>query len=76
MKAVEASVRLRHGLASATGTGNSIAWWHDGVMRFDSRASRLIGLSMVASGIVKPPEAKVTVHQTRAGGGFFAQAGE
>jgi len=49
---------------------NSTAWWHDGVMELwtpSQAADR--GLSMVAS-LLKLPEGKVTVHQTRAGGGF------
>ncbi len=49
---------------------NSTAWWHDGVMEvWTPSQSADRGLSMVAS-VLKLPEAKVTVHQTRAGGGF------
>jgi isoquinoline 1-oxidoreductase beta subunit len=49
---------------------NSTAWWHDGVMEIwtpTQQADR--GLSLV-SAMLKLPEEKVKVHQTRAGGGF------
>lgn len=49
---------------------NSTAWWHDGVMEIwtpSQGADR--GLALVAKAL-KVPEDKVTVHQTRAGGGF------
>lgn len=49
---------------------NSTAWWHDGTMEIwtpSQMADR--GLTMVAN-MLKLPEEKVTVHQTRAGGGF------
>ena len=49
---------------------NSTAWWHDGTMEIwtpSQQADR--GISQVAS-MLKLPEDKVTVHQTRAGGGF------
>lgn len=49
---------------------NSTAWWHDGVMEIwtpSQMADR--GMGMVGT-MLKLPEGKVTVHQTRAGGGF------
>lgn len=49
---------------------NSTAWWHDGTMEIWSptqQADR--GLSIVSK-MLKLPEDKVTIHQTRAGGGF------
>ena len=49
---------------------NSTAWWHDGCMEIwtpSQQADR--GLTMVAN-MLKLSEEKVTVHQTRAGGGF------
>lgn len=49
---------------------NSTAWWHDGTMEIwtpSQMADR--GLTMVAK-MLKLPEDKVTVNQTRAGGGF------
>ncbi|MCU1318584.1 MAG: hypothetical protein JWP98_102 [Edaphobacter sp.] len=49
---------------------NSTAWWHDGTMEIwtpSQQADR--GLKIVAD-MLKLPEDKVTVHQTRAGGGF------
>ncbi|MCU1223193.1 MAG: hypothetical protein JWQ42_1286 [Edaphobacter sp.] len=49
---------------------NSTAWWHDGTMEIwtpSQQADR--GLKTVAD-MLKLPEDKVTVHQTRAGGGF------
>ncbi|CAN5557712.1 xanthine dehydrogenase family protein molybdopterin-binding subunit [soil metagenome] len=49
---------------------NSTAWWHDGVMELwtpSQQADR--GLAMVTA-MLKLPEDKVVVHQTRAGGGF------
>jgi len=49
---------------------NSTAWWHDGTMEIwtpSQMADR--GLALVAK-MLKLPEDKVTVHQTRAGGGF------
>jgi isoquinoline 1-oxidoreductase beta subunit len=49
---------------------NSTGWWHDGTMELwtpSQSADR--GVSQVAK-LLKLPEDKVTVHQTRAGGGF------
>jgi isoquinoline 1-oxidoreductase beta subunit len=49
---------------------NSTAWWHDGTMEIwtpSQQADR--GLTIVAN-MLKLPEDKVTIHQTRAGGGF------
>jgi isoquinoline 1-oxidoreductase beta subunit len=49
---------------------NSTAWWHDGTMEIwapSQQADR--GMTQVAK-MLKLPEDKVTVHQTRAGGGF------
>lgn len=49
---------------------NSTGWWHDGVMEIwtpSQQADR--GLSIVSKMLGLPDE-KVTVHQTRAGGGF------
>ncbi|MCU1323201.1 MAG: hypothetical protein JWM43_2850 [Acidobacteriaceae bacterium] len=49
---------------------NSTAWWHDGTMEIwtpSQQADR--GLAMVIA-MLKLPEDKVVVHQTRAGGGF------
>jgi len=49
---------------------NSTGWWHDGVIELwtpSQTADR--GISQVA-GLLKLPEDKVTIHQTRAGGGF------
>jgi isoquinoline 1-oxidoreductase beta subunit len=49
---------------------NSTAWWHDGIMEIwtpSQQADR--GLTLVSK-MLKLPEDKVTVHQTRAGGGF------
>ena len=49
---------------------NSTAWWHDGTMEIwtpSQQADR--GLSIVTA-MLKLPEEKVIVHQTRAGGGF------
>ena len=49
---------------------NSTGWWHDGIMELwtpSQSADR--GLSQIAS-LLKLPQDKVTVHQTRAGGGF------
>jgi isoquinoline 1-oxidoreductase beta subunit len=49
---------------------NSTGWFHDGVMELwtpSQTADR--GIAQVAS-LLKLPEEKVTIHQTRAGGGF------
>jgi isoquinoline 1-oxidoreductase subunit beta len=49
---------------------NSTGWWHDGIMELwtpSQSADR--GLSQIAT-LLKLPQEKVTVHQTRAGGGF------
>jgi isoquinoline 1-oxidoreductase beta subunit len=49
---------------------NSTAWWHDGIMEMwtpSQQSDR--GLAMIVS-MLKLPEDKVVIHQTRAGGGF------
>jgi isoquinoline 1-oxidoreductase subunit beta len=49
---------------------NSTAWWHDGTMEMwtpSQQSDR--GLAMIIS-MLKLPEEKVIIHQTRAGGGF------
>jgi isoquinoline 1-oxidoreductase beta subunit len=49
---------------------NSTAWWHNGTMELwtpSQQADR--GLAMIIA-MLKLPEDKVVVHQTRAGGGF------
>ncbi|WP_165420192.1 xanthine dehydrogenase family protein molybdopterin-binding subunit [Edaphobacter modestus] len=49
---------------------NSTAWWHDGIMEMwtpSQQSDR--GLAMIIS-MLKLPEDKVIIHQTRAGGGF------
>ncbi|HVG26143.1 MAG TPA: molybdopterin cofactor-binding domain-containing protein, partial [Acidobacteriaceae bacterium] len=49
---------------------NSTAWWHDEKMEIwtpSQMADR--GLSLVAK-VLNMPEDKITIHQTRAGGGF------
>ena len=49
---------------------NSTAWWHDGVMEMwtpSQQSDR--GLAMIIN-MLKLPEDKVVIHQTRAGGGF------
>jgi len=49
---------------------NSTAWWHDGIMEIwtpSQQADR--GLAQVVK-MLKLPDDKVIVHQTRAGGGF------
>ena len=49
---------------------NSTGWWHDGVMEvWTPSQSADRGLSQLA-GLLKLPQEKITVHQTRAGGGF------
>jgi isoquinoline 1-oxidoreductase beta subunit len=48
----------------------STAWWHDGIMEMwtpSQQSDR--GLAMIVS-MLKLPEDKVVIHQTRAGGGF------
>jgi isoquinoline 1-oxidoreductase beta subunit len=50
--------------------GTSTGWWHDGTMELwtpSQTADR--GITQVAK-LLKLPEDKVTIHQTRAGGGF------
>jgi isoquinoline 1-oxidoreductase beta subunit len=49
---------------------NSTAWWHDGVMEIWTPSQQADGGLRQVAKVFQLPEDKVTVHQTRAGGGF------
>ncbi len=49
---------------------NTTAWWHDGVMEIWSPTQQAGRGQQLVTGMLKLPEDKVVINQTRAGGGF------
>jgi isoquinoline 1-oxidoreductase beta subunit len=49
---------------------NSTAWWHDGIMEIWAPSQQAGGGLFTVAKMLNLPQEKVTVHQTRAGGGF------
>jgi isoquinoline 1-oxidoreductase beta subunit len=50
--------------------GNTTAWWHDGVMEVWTPSQAADSAIAAAGKILKLPEDKIVIHQTRVGGGF------